>query len=145
MVRADFDTDTALWTVTLERDGKQWEVTCGWLFGATGYYNYDEAHTALRGPGGFEGRIVHPQFWPEDLDYQDKRVVVIGSGATAVTLIPAMAEDTRTSPCCSARLPMDAAAAQGSDSPTGCERCCRRRRPTRSPVGLSIGRQRFIC
>lgn len=94
VIRADFSTETARWTVTLERDGKQWDVTCGFLFGATGYYNYDEAHAPhFEGQEDFEGRIVHPQFWPEDLDYRGKRVVVIGSGATAVTLIPAMAPD----------------------------------------------------
>jgi monooxygenase len=95
VVRADFDTATALWTVTLEGGGRQWEVTCNWLFGATGYYDYSSGHTPhFEGQEDFEGRIVHPQFWPEDLDYEDKHVVVIGSGATAVTLIPAMAEDT---------------------------------------------------
>ncbi len=95
VVRADFDTATALWSVTLEGGGRQWEVTCNWLFGATGYYDYSSGHTPhFEGQEDFEGRIVHPQFWPEDLDYEDKHVVVIGSGATAVTLIPAMAEDT---------------------------------------------------
>ena len=94
VIRADFSTETARWTVTLERDGRQWDVTCGFLFGATGYYNYDEAHAPhFEGQEDFEGRIVHPQFWPEDLDYRGKKVVVIGSGATAVTLIPAMAGD----------------------------------------------------
>lgn len=95
VVKADFDTDTARWTVTLERDGKQWEVTCGWLFGATGYYDYAQGHAPhWEGQEEFEGTIVHPQFWPEGLDYKGKNVVVIGSGATAVTLIPAMADDT---------------------------------------------------
>jgi cation diffusion facilitator CzcD-associated flavoprotein CzcO len=93
VVRADFSTATGKWTVTLERDGQQWDITCGWLFGATGYYNYDEGHAPhFEGQEDFEGQIVHPQFWPEDLDYTGKRVVVIGSGATAVTLIPAMAD-----------------------------------------------------
>jgi cation diffusion facilitator CzcD-associated flavoprotein CzcO len=94
VIRADFSSETARWTVTLERDGRQWDVTCGFLFGATGYYNYAEAHAPhFEGQEDFEGRIVHPQFWPEDLDYRGKKVVVIGSGATAVTLIPAMAGD----------------------------------------------------
>jgi cation diffusion facilitator CzcD-associated flavoprotein CzcO len=93
VIRADFSTEAAQWTVTLERDGKQWDVTCDWLFGATGYYDYSEAHAPhFDGQEDFEGRIVHPQFWPEDLDYSGKQVVVIGSGATAVTLIPAMAD-----------------------------------------------------
>ena len=95
VIRADFDTDTAQWTATLERDGKQWQVTANWLFGATGYYDYAAGHRPhFDGEEDFEGTVVHPQFWPEDLDYKGKDVVVIGSGATAVTLIPAMANDT---------------------------------------------------
>jgi cation diffusion facilitator CzcD-associated flavoprotein CzcO len=93
VIRADFDTGTAKWTVTLERDGQRWDITCNFLFGATGYYNYAEAHAPhFEGQEDFGGQIVHPQFWPEDLDYAGKNVVVIGSGATAVTLIPSMAE-----------------------------------------------------
>ena len=65
-----------------------------WLFGATGYYHYDEgSRRTSRAREHFDGEIVHPQYWPEDLDYNGKKVVVIGSGATAVTLIPAMADD----------------------------------------------------
>ncbi|AKK26891.1 NAD(P)/FAD-dependent oxidoreductase [Mycobacterium sp. EPa45] len=94
VLRADFASDAALWTVTLERDDEQFEVTCDWLFGATGYYDYASGHRPhFEGEEDFEGEIVHPQFWPEDLDYTGKKVVVIGSGATAVTLIPAMAGD----------------------------------------------------
>ena len=71
------------------------QITCGFLFMCTGYYRYDEGFTPeFEGTERFGGQIVHPQHWPEDLDYEDKRVVVIGSGATAVTLIPAMARDT---------------------------------------------------
>ncbi|MFN8070450.1 MAG: NAD(P)/FAD-dependent oxidoreductase [Mycobacterium sp.] len=93
VISADFSTETATWTVTLECDGKQWEVSCDFLFGATGYYDYASGHSPhWEGQEDFEGRIVHPQFWPEDLDYTGKQVVVIGSGATAVTLIPAMAD-----------------------------------------------------
>ena len=62
----------------------------------TGYYRYDEGYTPdFEGTERFAGQIVHPQHWPEDLDYAGKRVVVIGSGATAVTLVPAMAEQRR--------------------------------------------------
>ena len=93
VIRADFSSRTAQWTVTLERDGKQWDVTCDWLFGATGYYDYAAGYSPhFDGQEDFAGKIVHPQFWPEDLDYAGKDVVVIGSGATAVTLIPAMAD-----------------------------------------------------
>ncbi len=94
VLKADFDSATAQWTVALERDGEHFEVTCDWLFGgATGYYDYAGGHRPhFEGEEDFEGRIVHPpQSWPEDLDYTGKKVVVIGSGATAVTLIPAMA------------------------------------------------------
>ena len=95
VIRADFDTQTAHWTVTLEADGQQFDVTCDILFGATGYYDYASGYAPqFEGQEDFEGPIVHPQFWPEDLDYTGKEVVVIGSGATAVTLIPAMADDT---------------------------------------------------
>ena len=95
VIRADFDSQTAQWTATLEHDGNQFDVTCDFLFGATGYYDYAQGHAPhFEGQDDFAGQIVHPQFWPEDLDYQGKQVVVIGSGATAVTLIPAMADDT---------------------------------------------------
>ncbi len=68
-------------------------VKCRWLFSAGGYYRYDQGFSPrFEGTERFKGRIVHPQQWPEDLDYAGKRVVVIGSGATAVTLIPAMAD-----------------------------------------------------
>ena len=67
-------------------------MTASWLFCATGYYRYDAGFTPhFEGMADFRGTIVHPQHWPEDLDYAGKRVVVIGSGATAVTLVPAMA------------------------------------------------------
>jgi monooxygenase len=93
VIRADFSTEAGQWTVTLERDGQQWDITCNWLFGATGYYDYAAGHAPhFEGQEDFEGTIVHPQFWPEDLNYTGKQVVVIGSGATAVTLIPAMAD-----------------------------------------------------
>ena len=95
VVRAEWSTDEARWSVTAERTdtGETVELTCGFLFGATGYYRYDEGYLPhFEGTGRFRGEIVHPQHWPEDLDYTGKRVVVIGSGATAVTLVPAMAE-----------------------------------------------------
>jgi cation diffusion facilitator CzcD-associated flavoprotein CzcO len=68
-------------------------LTCGFLFMCSGYYRYDEGYTPqFAGTERFSGRIVHPQHWPDDITYAGKRVVVIGSGATAVTLLPAMAE-----------------------------------------------------
>ena len=74
--------------------GETSQLTCDFLSCCAGYYRYDEGYSPeFPGVERFEGRIVHPQFWPEDLDYAGKRVVVIGSGATAVTLVPALAED----------------------------------------------------
>src|SRR3954453_6068371 len=92
VLAAEWSSDEARWTVRAERDGEPVELTCDWLYGCTGYYRYDEGFSPkFEGTERFEGEIVHPQHWPEDLDYQGKRVVVIGSGATAVTLIPALA------------------------------------------------------
>jgi monooxygenase len=93
VVAAEWSSAEARWTVRAERDGEPVELTCDWLYGCTGYYRYDEGFTPkFEGTERFEGQIVHPQHWPEDLDYEGKRVVVIGSGATAMTLVPAMAE-----------------------------------------------------
>lgn len=96
---ASWSTADALWTVETETGSEQtpekqlaW-FTCRFLYLCTGYYDYDAGYTPdWSGVERFGGRIVHPQKWPEDLDYEGKRVVVIGSGATAVTLVPAMAE-----------------------------------------------------
>jgi monooxygenase len=95
VLRAEWSSEEAQWTVEAERTdtGEIVLVTCGYLWNCSGYYRYDEGFTpAFDGVERFGGEIVHPQHWPEDLDYAGKRVVVIGSGATAVTLVPAMAE-----------------------------------------------------
>jgi monooxygenase len=95
VVRADWSSADARWTVEVERTdtGETERLTCGFLFGCTGYYNYAEGYTPqFEGTERFRGELVHPQHWPEQLDYAGKRVVVIGSGATAVTLVPSMAE-----------------------------------------------------
>lgn len=95
VVRADWSSSAARWTITaLVGDaGRVATFTASWFFCASGYYNYDKGYTPeFPGTDRFTGLIVHPQQWPEDLDYAGKRVVVIGSGATAVTLIPAMAD-----------------------------------------------------
>ena len=95
VLSAAWSTERAVWNVTAERSdsGEQVELTASFLFCCTGYYRYDRGYLPdFAGLEEFEGHLVHPQQWPEDLDYRDKRVVVIGSGATAVTLIPAMAE-----------------------------------------------------
>lgn len=95
VVRAEWSSADARWTVQAQRTdtGESVVLTCGFLFACCGYYRYDEGYTPqLTGTDRFTGQLVHPQQWPEDLDYSGKRVVVIGSGATAVTLVPAMAE-----------------------------------------------------
>ena len=85
---AAWDSETARWTVTTSKGA----LTCRFLYMCSGYYNYGEGHRPRwEGEAEFTGQIIHPQFWPENLDYAGKRVVVIGSGATAVTLVPAMA------------------------------------------------------
>lgn len=90
---ADFDTASDTWTVTTRVGDETRTYTTRFLYLCTGYYRYDEAYTPdFAGAEEFSGTIVHPQFWPEDLDYAGKNVVVIGSGATAVTLIPSMAD-----------------------------------------------------
>src|SRR6202051_2768828 len=96
--RASWSSPDARWTVEAERTVGEGEteivrLTCNFLFMCSGYYKYDEGYTPeFAGSADFAGRIVHPQKWPEDLDYAGKRVVVIGSGATAVTLVPEMAK-----------------------------------------------------
>ncbi len=90
---ASWSTEDALWTVETVANGKPASFTCAFLFLCGGYYNYEAGYTPdFAGTDAFEGRIVHPQKWPEDLDYAGKKVVVIGSGATAVTLVPEMAK-----------------------------------------------------
>ena len=95
VVRAEWSSEESRWCVEAERTdtGETLRVTCAYLWMCPGYYRYDEGFTPeFAGTERFGGKIVHPQRWPEDLDYAGKRVVVIGSGATAVTLVPAMAE-----------------------------------------------------
>ncbi|HVK21525.1 MAG TPA: NAD(P)/FAD-dependent oxidoreductase [Actinokineospora sp.] len=91
VVGADWSTEDSRWTLTLADGG---QVTCGFLYSCSGYYDYGQGHDpGFTGVDDFAGQVVHPQFWPEDLDYSGKRVVVIGSGATAVTLVPSMARE----------------------------------------------------
>jgi monooxygenase len=95
VVRAEFSTADARWDVEAQRSdtGETVHMSCDFLMMCSGYYRYDEGYTPdFAGTERFAGQIVHPQHWPADLDYEGKRVVVIGSGATAVTLVPAMAQ-----------------------------------------------------
>jgi monooxygenase len=95
VTQAQWSTDDAQWTVTStnKATGASNTITCSFLFMCSGYYSYKKGHTPeFTGRERFKGTIVHPQAWPTDLDYAGKRVVVIGSGATAVTIVPSMAD-----------------------------------------------------
>ncbi len=95
VLSAEWSSADACWTVEAERtqDSQATRMTATWLFCAGGYYRYDSGYVPdLPGIERFTGPIVHPQFWPQDLDCADKRVVVLGSGATAMTIVPAIAE-----------------------------------------------------
>jgi cation diffusion facilitator CzcD-associated flavoprotein CzcO len=92
VVAASWDSATARWTVDIDHAGEQVQMTASFLWGCTGYYDTEQGYAPeFAGQEDFEGEVVHPQHWPEDLEYAGKRVLVIGSGATAVTLVPAMA------------------------------------------------------
>ncbi|HET7310618.1 MAG TPA: NAD(P)/FAD-dependent oxidoreductase [Mycobacteriales bacterium] len=94
VVAASWSSDDLRWTVDIERTdtGERLQMTADFVLTCTGYYRYDEGYTPeFKGTESFRGQIIHPQHWPEDLDYTGKRVVIIGSGATAVTLVPSMA------------------------------------------------------
>lgn len=91
--RAEWSSDDQRWTLTLSSEGERRQLTTSFLYLCSGYYSYDQPYDAqLPGIEAFGGTVVHPQFWPEDLDYRGKKVIVVGSGATAVTVVPAMAD-----------------------------------------------------
>ena len=90
---ASWSSEDARWTVVADHEGRDVEFRCNFLQMCSGYYNYAEGYTPeFEGIEAFQGPVIHPQHWPEDLDYAGKKVVVIGSGATAMTLVPAMAD-----------------------------------------------------
>ncbi|MEX0942324.1 MAG: NAD(P)/FAD-dependent oxidoreductase [Pseudomonadales bacterium] len=94
--KAAWSSDNSRWTLDVENKAKGETVrfTCNFLFMCSGYYNYAEGYTpSFEGTEQFKGQIIHPQKWPETLDYKDKQIIVIGSGATAVTIVPEMARD----------------------------------------------------
>jgi monooxygenase len=92
-VRADWSSGDARWTVRVLHNGQTSELTCSFLYVCTGYYHYDAGYDPqFPGIERFRGTLVHPQKWPQDLDYAGRQVVVVGSGATAVTLVPALAQ-----------------------------------------------------
>lgn len=93
VVSADWDSGSACWTVTLDTPEGKMTRSCNFLFMCAGYYRYDQGYRPeFPHEADFSGPIIHPQHWPEDLDYTGKRVVIIGSGATAVTLLPKLAK-----------------------------------------------------
>ncbi len=98
VVKANFKKSDGWWTLEV-LDTKTQETNiykCKVLFSCTGYYRYDEGHTPkFEGKEDFKGTIIHPQHWPENLNYKGKNVVVIGSGATAITIVPSMADQTK--------------------------------------------------
>jgi cation diffusion facilitator CzcD-associated flavoprotein CzcO len=95
VIKSSWSSEEARWTVTAERgDGTEVTISAAFIMNCSGYYRYDEGFTPeFPGLEDFGGRVIHPQHWPEEPEYEGKRVVVIGSGATAVTLVPAMATD----------------------------------------------------
>ena len=94
VIGAHWSSEDACWRVEAEHDGLRVWLRTRFLYMCSGYYSYDEAYRPrFDGEDDFAGRIVQPQFWPAELDYRGRRVVVVGSGATAVTLVPAMAKD----------------------------------------------------
>lgn len=95
---ASWNSADATWTVTMTvDDGSIETIRTNFLYLCSGYYSYDEGYLPeFPGYSNFEGEVIHPQFWPEKADYRDKNVVIIGSGATAITLLPAMAEQAKS-------------------------------------------------
>ena len=112
---AAWSTEDASWTVTAERRTRRAvQLTCNFLYHVRRLLQLRRSLTTRNSTASrLRGHVVHPQFWPEDLDYAGKQVVVIGSGATAMTLVPAMAETARRSPCCSAPPPTSSRARTG--------------------------------
>ena len=101
VVAANWSSSEKRWLVTAERggsgdgSGESVTISCKFIFNCSGYYDYEQGYIPeFAGIDNFNGQVLHPQHWPENLDYHDKRVVVVGSGATAVTLVPAMSKDT---------------------------------------------------
>ena len=98
VTKASWKSDESKWYVNYQNnnDDNESVISCNFLYFCVGYYDYENGHEPeFEGQSDFNGDIIHPQHWPEGLNYKDKNVVVIGSGATAVTLIPSMADETK--------------------------------------------------
>ncbi|KAF8865663.1 putative dimethylaniline monooxygenase [Acephala macrosclerotiorum] len=95
LVSADWSSKTQAWSLIVDADGEKRYTKIGFMVYGTGYYDYDEPlQTTIPNIDKFQGTLVHPQFWYQDLDYSNKKIDIIGSGATAVTLLPALAKTT---------------------------------------------------
>lgn len=96
VIASNWVSDSSIWELTVDDNGQEISMSCNFLFLCGGYYSYDKPYMPdFPGMDAFNGRVIHPQFWDESLDYSNKKVVVIGSGATAVTLVPAIAESAK--------------------------------------------------
>ncbi|KAK4084365.1 uncharacterized protein Triagg1_845 [Trichoderma aggressivum f. europaeum] len=97
VVQSDWSTEEQRWTLEVDVNGSKKLIKANFLFTCIGYYSYEKAlKSPVPGIENFQGTVVHPQWWPENLDYNDKRVIIIGSGATAITLLPEMADKSKT-------------------------------------------------
>lgn len=93
LVSANWSSDQQAWSLLVDEDGRKTHFHARFVIFSTGYYDYDEALSSrITGIEDFTGIVVHPQFWPEDIDYKDQKIIVVGSGSTAVTLVPSLAE-----------------------------------------------------
>jgi len=93
VISSNWVSKKSIWELTVMNDGQEESMTCNFLFLCGGYYSYDKPYMpAFPNQDQFQGSLIHPQFWDESIDYTNKKVIVIGSGATAVTLVPAIAE-----------------------------------------------------
>ncbi len=152
VTRASWSSEEALWTIEATNDERPVVITASFLFLCSGYYNYDAGFTPeFPGLEDFQGEVVHPQFWTDDVDYDDKEVVVIGSGATAITLIPSMADRTKhltmlqRSPSYIISLPQDDPIASFLRKvlPLGLAHRLTRRKNAALAIGFYVFAQRF--
>ena len=152
VTRASWSSEDATWTIDATTDDGPATYTASFLYLCSGYYNYDQGFTPeFEGIEDFEGEIVHPQFWTDDVDYDGKEVVVIGSGATAVTLIPSMADRTKhvtmlqRSPTYITSLPQGDPIAAGLRKilPLGLAHRLTRRKNAAIAIGFYVFAQRF--
>ena len=90
---ANWNSDTSIWELVIEHKDQLLDMTCNFLFLCGGYFSYSKPHMpSFNNQEKFEGQIIHPQFWNDQIDYKNKKIIVIGSGATAITLVPAIAK-----------------------------------------------------